>query len=124
MSKYPKTGAWLDRYEDALQKAKDASKSNTITLSSEDALSKIFASSLGSEGEVQDDPIGIRKGQQVEVAPIDTGFTHRDKGKLVGLDTKEVVIEKASEKDGKPVRAHFPRWNFSVVAAGETKGHT
>jgi hypothetical protein len=117
---YPNTGAWLDRYEQAVQAAKDASKSNITMLSSEDALSKILSRSsfLDDEGSVQDDPIGVKKGQQVEVAPIDTGFNHRDVGKLISLSTKEVVIEKWSEKDGKPVRLHFPRWNFSIVPTG------
>lgn len=118
--KYPKTNAWLDRYEAAVQAAKDASKSKTTILSSEDALSQTFSSSsfVDAELEVHDDPIGVKKGQQVEVAPLDTGFNHRDVGKLVGLNTKEVVIEKENEKDGKPVRLHFPRWNFSIVPVG------
>lgn len=119
--KYPKTNAWLDRYEAAVQAAKDASKSKTTILSSEDALSQTFSSTsfVDAELEVHDDPIGVKKGQQVEVAPIDTGFNHRDVGKLVGLNTKEVVIEKENEKDGKPVRLHFPRWNFSIVPVGQ-----
>lgn len=123
--RYPKTGAWLDRYEEAVQAAKDAAKSSTTTLSSEDALSQILSASsfVDDACEVLDNPIGVKKGQQVEVAPIDTGFNHRDVGTLVGLNTQEVVIEKASEKDGKPVRVHFPRWNFSVVPAGQTDGH-
>ena len=119
--KYPKTNAWLDRYEAAVQAAKDASKSKTTILSSEDALSQTFSSTsfVDAELEVHDDPIGVKKGQQVEVAPIDTGFNHRDVGKLVGLNTKEVVIEKENEKDGKPVRLHLPRWNFSIVPVGQ-----
>ena len=121
-NRYPKTSAWLTRYEEAVQAAKDASKSDVVTLSSEDALAKIFSATLGDEGEVQDDPVGVKKGQQVEVAPIDTGFTHRDEGKLVSLDTGEVVIEKTSEKDGKAVRVHFPRWNFNVGPVGQTNG--
>jgi hypothetical protein len=123
--RYPKTGAWLDRYEEAVQAAKDAAKSSTTMLSSEDALAQILSSTsfVDDASEVLDNPIGVKKGQQVEVAPIDTGFNHRDVGTLVGLNTQEVVIEKASEKDGKPVRVHFPRWNFSVVPAGQTNGH-
>jgi hypothetical protein len=118
--KYPKMNAWLDRYEATVQAAKDASKSDTTILSSEDALSQTFSSTsfVDAELEVHDDPIGVKKGQQVEVSPIDTGFNHRDVGKLVGLNTKEVVIEKENEKDGKPVRLHFPRWNFSIVPVG------
>lgn len=118
--KYPRTNAWLDRYETAVQAAKDAAKSKTTILSSGDALSQTFSSTsfVDAELEVHDDPIGVKQGQQVEVAPIDTGFNHRDVGKLVGLNTKEVVVEKESEKDGKPVRLHFPRWNFSVVPVG------
>lgn len=119
---YPKTGAWLDRYEEAVQGAKENVKSSTVILSSEQALSRIFASGsfIDQDGEVQDDPIGVKRGQRVKVAPIDTGFNHVDVGRLISLNTKEVVIEKASERDGKPVRLHFPRWNFSVVAATET----
>jgi len=71
------------------------------------------------------DPLGLRKGEMVEVYASDTGFNHRDRGRLVGLDNAEVVIEKASPSDGRAIRLHFPRWNFSIAAceSGDEREH-
>ena len=57
----------------------------------------------------------------MEVWPIETGFNHHNKGRLVALTSREVVIETQS-RVGKEVRIHFPRINFRiqpVSAAGE-----
>ena len=64
------------------------------------------------------DPSGLRKGEMVEVWPIDSGFSRKDRGRLVGLSTREVVIEGRTE-DGKEVRIHAPRHGFRVRRAKE-----
>ena len=64
----------------------------------------------------ENDPIGLKKGTEVEVWPIDTGVRHRDHGRLVGLTRDEVVLSVRSEADGKEVRVHFPRTNFRIQA--------
>ena len=69
------------------------------------------------EGEVDDrDPLGLKKGQDVESWPIDSGFNHHDRGKLVSLTSKEVVLASQSKVEGKEVRIHHPRWNFRIRA--------
>ncbi|GAB7357755.1 hypothetical protein MBLNU459_g0406t1 [Dothideomycetes sp. NU459] len=121
---YPKTHAWLDRYDAAIAASK-ADGPKPAMLSSEDALEKVLGKHgfLVPDGDVPQDPLGFTKGDTVEVFALDTGFNHRDVGKLVGLDNTEVVIEKASGKDGKPVRLHFPRWNFSIAPVASQNGH-
>lgn len=123
--RYAQTHAWLDRYEAAVQASKDAGPTPQV-VKGEAALRKVLGIDAGGdafllpEREVQEgDPLGLRKGEMVEVYATDTGFNHRDRGKLVGLDNAEVVIEKASPSDGRPIRLHFPRWNFSIAASGD-----
>ena len=67
----------------------------------------------------EDDPSGLKLGDAVEVYPIDTGYSRRDRGKLVGLSSTEAVISTSSQQDGKEIRVHLPRWNFSI---GKTSG--
>ena len=72
------------------------------------------------EGEVDgNDPTGLKKGQEVEVWPVDSGFNHRDRGLLVALSTKEIVIE-SKTKAGETVRVHAPRHGFRLRALGSS----
>ena len=66
------------------------------------------------------DPVGagLRQGQLVGSWPVDTGFRHKDVGKLVKLNKEELVLE-VDGKGGKTVRVHHPRWNFRVKAIGD-----
>jgi len=67
-----------------------------------------------SEGAVDAlDPTGLKKGQEIEVWPVDTGFNHKDKGLLVALSGAEIVIE-SKTKDGQLVRVHTPRHGFRL----------
>lgn len=45
--------------------------------------------------------------------PVDTGYNSKDSGKLVALNKGEAVISTMSKQDGKEIRIHYPRWNFS-----------
>ena len=59
----------------------------------------------------------------MEIWPIDSGFSHKDRGKLVGLSLRECVISVKSQDSGKEVLVHFPRTNFRIralVAAGSS----
>ena len=47
--------------------------------------------------------------QVVESWPIDSGFNHHDRGKLVSLISKEAVLASQSKVGGKEVRIHHPR---------------
>ena len=69
------------------------------------------------EGEVDaSDPLGLKKGQDVESWPIDSGFKHHDRGRLVSLTSKEVVLASQSKIGGKEIRIHHPRWNYRTRA--------
>ena len=69
----------------------------------------------------ESDPLGLKKGQDVEVWPIETGFSHRDRGRLVALTAREVVLEGQTKTEGKEVRIHCPRINFRIQAVGGGK---
>jgi hypothetical protein len=64
-----------------------------------------------------DDPTGLKKGQEVEVWPIDSGSNHRDRGLLLGLSGDEIVIE-SKTRDGQSVRVHTPRHGFRIRGTG------
>ncbi|KAF2717049.1 glutathione S-transferase [Polychaeton citri CBS 116435] len=115
-SQFPKTRKWLDRYIQAVEAAKNDNAPRVKKLESEKAITRILASDfLALELAVLKDPRSFVKGQEVEIYPNDTGSDHKDKGKLIGLDTKEIVLEKRAPS-GEGVRMHFPRWNYSIVA--------
>jgi hypothetical protein len=116
---FPKVFAWIERFDKAVSAAaKKAGKPKTIkgleTL-------KIVSSSefAESEGSVdENDPTGLKKGQEIEVWPIDSGFSRKDRGRLVTLDGNEIVID-GKTKDGQDVRIHAPRHGFRVRRAGK-----
>jgi hypothetical protein len=73
------------------------------------------------EGEVDgNDPSGLRKGDEIEVWPIDSGFSRKDRGRLVRLDSSEIVVE-SKTSNGKDVRIHAPRHGFRVRKVGKAK---
>ena len=63
------------------------------------------------------DILGLKKGQFISIAPADFGFTHSDRGALVGLTTNEVVIEVAAGR--RPLRLHYPRIDFKISPVDE-----
>lgn len=117
--RYPKTRAWIDRFDAALAKAKESAP-QPDKIDGADAVKQILGSGFVSDKElkVEEDPEGLKEGQEVEMYPIDTGYSRRDRGKLVLLNSHEVAVQAKSEQGGKDVRIHYPRWNFSVKAAG------
>ncbi len=62
----------------------------------------------------------LEKGQLVRVWPTDSGSNHKELGKLVSINSKEVIIETATV--GAVVRIHAPRHGFRVDACSETEG--
>ena len=69
------------------------------------------------------DPLGLEARQDVAVWSIDSGFSHKDQGKLVKLVWNEVVIEKNVDSEvGKgTIRLHFPRTGFRVAPAEKAR---
>ncbi len=115
--KFPKVYAWIDRFNEALAAAKGKAPKPT-TLKGAEAVKFVTQADFAEpEGPVdENDPLGLKKGQDVESWPVDTGFKHHDRGKLVSLTSKEVVLASQSKVSGKEVRIHHPRWNFRTRA--------
>ena len=88
------------------------------TLKADAATKRIVSASFAEEEATVDeqDPLGLKKGQEVEVWPIDSGSKHRDTGALLGLSKEEVVLSVKPEAYGAELRLHFPRTNFRIRA--------
>lgn len=117
---YPRVFAWHDRFSKAIKAAKGAVAKPT-TVKGDAALQHIVNASFAEQESAVDeqDPLGLRKGSEVEVWPIDTGIRHRDRGCVVGLTRDEIVLSVKSEAKGKEIRVHFPRTNFRMQAVKE-----
>ena len=117
---FPKVFAYIDRFSKALSAAK-LSAPKPVTLKGADAVKFVTQADFAEpEGQVDDsDPLALKKGQDVEVWPIDTGFKHRDRGRLVALTLKESVVATQSKVGGKEIRVHHPRTNFRIQAVSE-----
>jgi len=114
---YPKVFAWVARFNKVTKAAKAAAKKPT-TLTGDAAAQRIlnarFADKeIGVDGH---DPLGLKHGDQVEVWPTDSGMRHKDRGRLIGLSTNEVVLEVKPDGESKEIRLHFPRTNFRIEA--------
>ncbi|TGO80149.1 hypothetical protein BPOR_1811g00010 [Botrytis porri] len=116
---FPKTFAWISRFDQATQLvAKNIPKPKL--LSGAEVLEMVSTSDFVETDEHVDslDPTGLQKEQEVEVWPTDTGMSGRDRGVLVGLTTKEIVIESRT-REGVKVKIHTPRHGFRIRGMGE-----
>ena len=112
---FPKVFAWIDRFNAALAEAKK--KAPKPASLKGDAAAKRVLEGKFADGEVgvsASDPLRLHKDQLVEVWPTDSGFRHRDRGRLIGLTEDEVVVVVDTG-----VRLHFPRTGFRVAAADD-----
>ncbi|GME43403.1 hypothetical protein GTA08_BOTSDO12238 [Neofusicoccum parvum] len=116
---FPKVYAWIKRFREAVQAAK-SSGPKAVTLKGAQAVLFVSGANLAESGGHVDaaDPLGLEKGQEVEVWPIDSGFNHHDRGTLVSLTPDEVVLASRTAAAQNAVHIHFPRWGFRVVRAG------
>ena len=121
-NQYPKVFAWIKRFDAAASSAKLAA-GNSETLKGTTALRQIMAAGYFETEKPFDmsDPLGLKPGQNVEVWPIDSGSSHHDFGKLVSLDTQEVVFESQLKVGGKSIRIHAPRNGFRVRASSDVE---
>jgi hypothetical protein len=117
-AKYPKVFSWIERFQMAVS---NAEKELFVpqTVSGEQA-SEMIVDSLYNETEGQldeNDPVvqqqSLKKGQLVLVWPTDSGSKHKDVGKLVGINSKEVVIETMAGET--VVRVHAPKHGLEYV---------
>lgn len=115
---FPKVFSWIKRFNEAVAAA-NTKGPKTTTLSGTDAAQRIKnAKYADSESEVDSsDPLALQRGDEVDVNPIDSGFSHKDRGSLISLTPDEVVIE---HQDG--IRLHFPRTGFRIKKAAAASG--
>jgi hypothetical protein len=108
---YPHVFAYVARFDKAVKEAK-AKAPKVVTVKGDEAAKTILGSSRRARTAVDaHDPLDLKEGDMVQVSPIDSGFSHKDTGKLVGLDRRELVVE-SEAPGGAQVRLHFPRVNF------------
>jgi len=115
---FPRVWAWVGRWQEVVSRAKRANgrpESITGDEAAERILKAEYAEPLGMVEE--GDPSGLRAGEEVLVYPTDTGRLNKDRGRLVALDGREIVVEVGGE--GGTVRVHAPRHGFRVVKVGE-----
>ncbi|KAL8901721.1 MAG: hypothetical protein Q9192_000408 [Flavoplaca navasiana] len=122
---FPNVYAWIDRFNTAVKVARSSAPKVT-TLKGSEAIQHVTQAGLAEpDGEVDgQDPLGLKKGQDVESWPIDSGFNHRDRGQLVALTRQEVVLKTQAKIGHKDVHIHHPRTNFRIRAVsggGESK---
>ncbi len=115
---FPRVLAWMGRFKAAVSAARKGKAAPDVDASQ--ALAIIVGSPFyesegvvdAADGVVQHH--GFVKGQKVSFWPLDTGSSGRDVGKLVSIDSREVVIETETEARGGVVRVHAPRHGFRV----------
>lgn len=119
---FPKVFSWIQRFRDALQQAK-ASAPKQVKVTGEEVVAYMqgakFAESIGEVA--ANDPLQLKAGDEVEVFPIETGFSHRDRGTLLTLTPNEVVVGKKMNAGGGPIRVHYQRWGFRVIKISSNK---
>lgn len=108
--RFPKTFAYVKRFMDEVN-ARKAEAPKPTRLDGPEMKSRTESSTLQAEPAriISDDPLQLREGDKVEVYASDYGFTHKDRGALIGLTINEVVI-----RNSKSLHLHFPRWNFHI----------
>jgi glutathione S-transferase len=123
-AQYPKVFSWLERFQAAVSSAEKALHMPK-TVSGEQAMEMIVASLYNeTEGRVdENDPVvqhqSLVKGQLIQVWPTDSGSGHKDLGKLVSINSKEVTIETTAGNTA--VRVHAPRHGFRIGAYNEVE---
>lgn len=114
-TQFPKVFAWIARFKHAIEAAREAGP-KAVKVKGSEVLEYITGKAKFAEsiGEVDaNDPLGLKAGDEVEIWPHDSGFSHKDRGRLVTLTPNEVVISKKIGREGE-IRLHAPRWGFSI----------
>ncbi|KAL8716384.1 MAG: hypothetical protein Q9220_000291 [cf. Caloplaca sp. 1 TL-2023] len=114
---FPRVYSWIDRFSKAANAAKESAP-KTTRLRGADALKFVTQAEFAEPEGVVDaqDPLGLKKGQDVESWPTDSGFRHRDRGRLVALTPQEVVLKTQAKIGHRDVHIHHPRTNFRIQA--------
>lgn len=120
---FPKVYSWIDRFSKAVKTARESAPRVTTLKGAEAVRYVTQADFVEPDGNVDDkDPLRLKKGQDVESWPIDSGFNHRDRGQLVALTRQKVVLKTQAKVGHRDVHIHHPRTNFRIRAVDETRG--
>ncbi|KAJ4409157.1 hypothetical protein N0V85_004138 [Neurospora sp. IMI 360204] len=128
--KFPRVWKWVERFREAVGETsppaaqKGNGNSKITTVKGDKAQNLILGAEWNEDSEKKEVDAGeaivqfhsLKKGTVVEVWPTDSGSApaHRDVGRLVSLDAREVVIE-----NEKGVRVHAPRHGFRVKPSSQ-----
>jgi hypothetical protein len=115
---HPNTWAWLARFKKTV-KAAEASSAKAMSLDGKAAFQHITSASYHDHktGVDKTDPLQLQQGDLVDLCPTDSGFRHKDSGRLLKLDKDQVVLAIQTNSGAKEVRIHAPRWGFRVSKA-------
>jgi hypothetical protein len=118
-TQFPKVYAWISRFRQALKVAR--SKVQPVTVTGPEVMQYIqrarFAETVGEVD--ANDPLGLRPGDDVEIHPIDSGFSHKDRGRLVTLTPQEATIVKRTRDGDRDIHVCVPRWGFRIIKVGD-----
>jgi hypothetical protein len=121
---FPKVFAWVKRFDATVKKAQQGLQTKPTRVKGPEVAEYMKTAKFAEAvGEVDvNDPLGLRVGDVVEVWPIESGFSHKDRGKLLSLTPREVVISKTM-RSGEEIRVHAQRWGFRIrkVEGGEAR---
>ncbi|KAK3499705.1 uncharacterized protein B0T23DRAFT_309108 [Neurospora hispaniola] len=131
--KFPRVWKWVERFRVAVGETtptqqtaaqKGDGNSKVATVKGDKARDLILGAGWNEDSEKKEVEAGeaivqfhgLKKGTLVELWPTDSGSApaHRDVGRLVSLDSREVVIE-----NEKGVRVHAPRHGFRVKPSSQ-----
>lgn len=112
----PRTIKWLSRVSAFLENKKK-NQPVPIMIKGEDAADQIVNSvheslSIVGFNNTEAERLGLEQGDEVKVAPQDTGRTFPTVGKLVALNREEVIVQVQGQRGA--IHAHFPRLGFVI----------
>ncbi|KAL8728367.1 MAG: hypothetical protein Q9166_005411, partial [cf. Caloplaca sp. 2 TL-2023] len=112
---FPKVYAWIDRFSNVLEAAQNSAP-KIMTLKGVEAIQYISQAEFAEpDGNVDaQDPLGLKKGQDVESWPLEFGFNHKDRGQLVALTRQEVASKTQTKIGHRDVHIHHPRTHFRI----------
>jgi glutathione S-transferase len=119
---YPRAFAWTARHRQFCEAVTEKNGKPEI-LSNEDAYARVLGSNEFEDikGVDKYDPLGFSQGQMIECWPTDSGQNHHDRGKIVALHLRELVIESEVPAGKGHLHLHFPRGNFRLKAIQDSK---
>jgi hypothetical protein len=115
-TQFPKVFAWMNRFKAELKRVK-TSGFKPVTLKGEEVIKYMqTARFVETAGEIDaNDPTGLKAGDEVDIWPYDSGFSHKDRGKLITLTPSEMVVAKQTKVGNQEIRIHMQRWGFRIA---------